>query len=198
MPLHNFLILKPLIIFYPTIFLFFSDRPSVEECLQHPWISRHSEPPSPSPLMLKIPAPDHFVTSSNKLSVHHHPTPSPSGSSRRSCQTCRDKLSERKRYLSKSREAIFEKVTNSNLKKSLSKSRERLCDMRLTLGKSREYLNNESKLASRSQEKFYNFKSISKSKFHSKHHINGRLQPIGWRRKKREPVTPCRTSNTLH
>ena len=54
-------------------------------------------------------------------------------------------------------------MTNSNLKKSLSKSRERLCDMRLTLGKSREYLNNESKLASRSQEKFYNFKSISKS-----------------------------------
>merc|ERR1719266_702131 len=136
-------------------------RPTVAQCLQHPWIARHSEPPSPSPLMLKIPAPDHFVSSPSlshhKLSVH-----SPSGSSRRSCQTCRDKLSERKRYLSKSREAIFEKVTNSNLKKSLSKSRERLCDMRLTLGKSREYLN-ESKLASRSQEKFYNFKSISKS-----------------------------------
>ena len=35
--------------------------------------------------------------------------------------------------------------------------------MRLTLGKSREYLNNESKLASRSQEKFYNFKSLSRS-----------------------------------
>merc|ERR1719507_1460565 len=113
--------------------------------------------------MLKIPAPDHF----NKLSVHHHPSPSPSGSSgssRRSCQTCRDKLSERKRYLSKSREAIFEKVTNSNLKKSLSKSRERLCDMRLTLGKSREYLNTESKLqGARSQEKFHSFKSLSRS-----------------------------------
>jgi len=134
------------------------DRPTVKQCLQHPWVARDSEPPSPSPLMLKIPAPDHFVTSP-KLSVHHL---SPSGSSRRSCQTCRDKLSERKRYLSKSREAIFEKVTNSNLKKSLSKSRERLCDMRLTLGKSREYLN-DSKLASRSQEKFYSFKSISKS-----------------------------------
>merc|ERR1712223_86296 len=135
-------------------------RPTVWQCLQHPWIARDSEPPSPSPLMLKIPAPDHFVSSpspSHKLSVH-----SPSGSSRRSCQTCRDKLSERKRYLSKSREAIFEKVTNSNLKKSLSKSRERLCDMRRTLGKSREYLN-ESKLVSRSQEKFYSLKSISKS-----------------------------------
>ena len=111
--------------------------------------------------MLKIPAPDHFVSSpspSHKLSVH-----SPSGSSRRSCQTCRDKLTERKRYLSKSREAIFEKVTNSNLKKSLSKSRERLCDMRLTLSKSREYLNDSKMAVSRSQEKFYSFKSLSKS-----------------------------------
>merc|ERR1712128_293482 len=127
----------------------------VQQCLQHPWIAQHSEPPSPSPLMLKIPAPDHFVTTP-KLSVH-----SPSGSSRRSCQTCRDKLTERKRYLSKSREAIFEKVANSNLKKSLSKSRERLCDMRLTLSKSRDFLN-ESKPLARSQEKFYSFKSLSK------------------------------------
>jgi hypothetical protein len=60
--------------------------------------------------------------------------------SRRSCQTCRDKHTERKRYLSKSREAIFEKVSRSNLKKSLSKSRERLCDMRLTISKSRDSL----------------------------------------------------------
>ena len=142
---------------------YFSKRPSVEQCQKHSWIAQESEPPSPSPLMLKIPAPDHFVTSP-KLSVHslHSPSGSSHSSSRRSCQTCRDKLSERKRYLSKSREAIFEKVTNSNLKKSLSKSRERLCDMRFTLGKSREYLN-ESKQVSRSQEKFYNFKSISKS-----------------------------------
>merc|ERR1712128_279030 len=128
----------------------------VQQCLQHPWIAQHSEPPSPSPLMLKIPAPDHFVTTP-KLSVH-----SPSGTSRRSCQTCRDKLTERKRYLSKSREAIFEKVANSNLKKSLSKSRERLCDMRLTLSKSRDFLN-ESKPLARSQEKFFTFKSLSKS-----------------------------------
>merc|ERR1719228_2555352 len=134
-------------------------RPTVQQCLQHPWIAQNSEPPSPSPLMLKIPAPDqHFVTTT-KLSVH-----SPSGSSRRSCQTCRDKLSERKRYLSKSREAIFEKVANSNLKKSLSKSRERLCDMKsLSLSKSRDYLNESTKLASRAQEKFSNFKTISKS-----------------------------------
>merc|ERR1719209_211581 len=133
-------------------------RPTVQQCLQHPWIAQNSEPPSPSPLMLKIPAPDHFVTTP-KLSVH-----SPSGSSRRSCQTCRDKLTERKRYLSKSREAIFEKVANSNLKKSVSKSRERLCDMKsLSLSKSRDYLNESTKQLSRAQEKFSNFKTISKS-----------------------------------
>merc|ERR1740116_629487 len=134
--------------------------------------------------MLKIPAPDPFVP---KLSVH-----SPTGpGSRRSCQTCRDKLNphhhhprdkitERKRYLSKSREAIFEKVAQSNLKKSLSKSRERLCDIRLTLSKSREDFgygtgngngaNGENgngsdvnKIMSRQQEKLYGFKNFSKS-----------------------------------
>merc|ERR1719209_1883318 len=81
--------------------------------------------------------------------MHHHP---------------RDKLTERKRYLSKSREAIFEKVANSNLKKSVSKSRERLCDMKsLSLSKSRDYLNESTKQLSRAQEKFSNFKTISKS-----------------------------------
>ena len=153
-------------------FHYFRSRPTVQQCLQHPWIAQNSEPPSPSPLMLKIPAPDqHFVTTP-KLSVH-----SPSGSSRRSCQTCRDKLSERKRYLSKSREAIFEKVANSNLKKSLSKSRERLCDMRLTLSKSRDYLN-ESKPLARSQEKFYSFKSLSKSQEVLSQALGGNMKRI--------------------
>jgi len=147
-------------------------RPTVQQCLDHPWIAQNSEPPSPSPLMLKIPAPDHFV-STPKLSVH-----SPSGSSRRSCQTCRDKLSERKRYLSKSREAIFEKVANSNLKKSLSKSRERLCDMRLTLSKSRDYLNESKHPASRSQEKFYSFKSLSKSQEVLSQALGGNMKRI--------------------
>ena len=136
----------------------FRKRPTVQECFQHPWISQNAEPPSPSPLMLKIPAPDHYGSSLDTS----HGSISSGGGSRRSCQTCRDKITERKRYLSKSREAIFEKVTNSNLKKSLSKSRERLCDMRLTLSKSRDYLN-ESKIASRSQEKFYGFRNLSKS-----------------------------------
>ena len=124
----------------------FRKRPSVKECLNHVWLAPEDEPPSPSPLMLKIPTPDHFVEPVRSAAhgvAHGHGAPSGyTGSgglstSRRSCQTCRDKITERKRYLSKSREAIFEKVAQSNLKKSLSKSRERLCDMRLTLSKSR-------------------------------------------------------------
>ena len=127
-------------------------RPTVKECLQHSWLAQEEEPPSPSPLMLKIPTPDPISEptyysggghSSHSSSNHLGPSSGGGGSasSRRSCQTCRDKITERKRYLSKSREAIFEKVANSNLKKSLSKSRERLCDMRLTLSKSRDHIN---------------------------------------------------------
>lgn len=158
---------------------YFRKRPSVDECMQHPWISQNDEPPSPSPLMLKIPALDHFLSPYSGGDNY-------TGSSRRSCQTCRDKITERKRYLSKSREAIFEKVANSNLKKSLSKSRERLCDMRLTLSKSRDYLN-ESKIASRSQEKLVGYKSFSKSQEvlspllvekNSRHRVNGAFSDI--------------------
>ncbi|TRY79217.1 hypothetical protein TCAL_05887 [Tigriopus californicus] len=149
-----------------------SERPTIKECLQHQWLVEDEEPPSPSPLMLKIPTPDTFKThhpshsTSPQGSTHHLNSHATTGASRRSCQTCRDRVTERKRYLSKSREAIFEKVAQSNLKKSLSKSRERLCDMRLTLSKSREYLSDKAqdqKSISKSQEKLPNFKSLSKS-----------------------------------
>lgn len=155
-------------------------RPTVKECLQHDWLAQEQEPPSPSPLMLKIPAPDPIPDpiyhSPGSHSGHHSlsgaghfgGSGSAGGSnnslnSRRSCQTCRDKITERKRYLSKSREAIFEKVANSNLKKSLSKSRERLCDMRLTLSKSRDHLNDTKTAAVRSQDRLFGFRCLSKS-----------------------------------
>merc|ERR1712018_110104 len=149
-------------------------RPTISECLQHSWLAEEEEPPSPSPLMLKIPEPTfpparHHSDAGHRHGSHmggngHHlgvPSRGP-----RSCQTCRKKLTERNRYLSKSREAIIEKATQSNLKKSLSKSRERLCDMRLTLSKSRDHLNAENiypKKLSKSQEKFCNFRNLSKS-----------------------------------
>jgi len=154
-----------------------SKRPSINECLQHSWLAEEEEPPSPSPLMLKIPEPTfppiHQHQRHHSDAGHRHGNHSGGGPhlgipSRgpRSCQTCRDKIYERKRYLSKSREAIIEKATQSNLKKSLSKSRERLCDMRLTLSKSRDHLNTENipKKLSKSQEKFSNLRSpFSKS-----------------------------------
>ena len=149
-------------------------RPSVKECLNHVWLAQEDEPPSPSPLMLKIPAPDlsEPVLAAKHNSHGHGPGHHTNGSlgsgpssTRRSCQTCRDKIIERKRYLSKSREAIFEKVAQSNLKKSLSKSRERLDGMRLTLSRSRDNLglSDLTKVASRPQEKLYGFKNLSKS-----------------------------------
>merc|ERR1711899_196307 len=49
--------------------------------------------------------------------------------------------------------------------------------MRMTLGKSREYLN-ESKLVSRSQEKFYSFKSISKSQEILSQGLGGNMKRI--------------------
>ena len=150
-------------------------RPTITECLQHSWLAEEEEPPSPSPLMLKIPEPTfppshqrHHSDAGHRHGNHSGGGPHLGVPSRgpRSCQTCRDKLYERRRYLSKSREAIIEKATQSNLKKSLSKSRERLCDMRLTLSKSRDHLNthNITKKLSKSQEKFSNLRSpFSKS-----------------------------------
>ena len=171
------------------LFFYFRKRLNVKQCLAHAWLAGEEEPPSPSPLMLKIPTPDLSEPIPKISSGHSHGGGrghghgggsdhghgggsgsslggSLGGSSRRSCQTCRDKITERKRYLSKSREAIFEKVAQSNLKKSLSKSRERLCDMRLTLSKSRDNLGSEvTKVMSRQQDKLYGlgFKSLSKS-----------------------------------
>ena len=123
--------------------------------------------------MLKIPEPTFTPTRHHSEASHRHGSHSGGGGHNlgglsrgpRSCQTCRDKITERKRYLSKSREAIIEKATQSNLKKSLSKSRERLCDMRLTLSKSRDHLNAENipKKLSKSHEKFCNLRSLSKS-----------------------------------
>eukprot|EP00095_Tigriopus_kingsejongensis_P003133 snap_masked-scaffold438_size171652-processed-gene-0.7 protein:Tk03133 transcript:snap_masked-scaffold438_size171652-processed-gene-0.7-mRNA-1 annotation:"death associated protein" len=162
-----------------------SARPTVKECLLHEWLIEDEEPPSPSPLMLKIPAPDTFkmhhaphMGSNNHANAHS----ATGGASRRSCQTCRDRVTERKRYLSKSREAIFEKVSQSNLKKSLSKSRERLCDIRLTISKSRDYLNERAQMQkniSKSQDKLTNFKSVSKSQEVISNSLGGAMKRMG-------------------
>ena len=103
-------------------FSLFSKRMTVHQCLAHPWIAEEEEPPSPSPLMLKIPAPDPYMESKIHSAPVHHPHnshSSPTGnhaanggsnlgshhgqhqpghaaptlaSSRRSCHTGRDKV----------------------------------------------------------------------------------------------------------
>jgi hypothetical protein len=68
-----------------------------------------------------------------------------------------------RKYLSKSREALFERVSGSNLRKTLSKSRERLCESHLSLvSKSRERLL-MLEPSSRSIEKLYGLRSLSRS-----------------------------------
>ena len=51
-----------------------------------------------------------------------------------------DSVRTLRRSASKSREVLCEKVSNSHLKKNISKSRERLCDLKFGLSKSRERL----------------------------------------------------------
>ena len=72
------------------LFVNYRKRPTIKQCLAHPWLATEEEPPSPSPLMLKIPTPDlsepvhksshgHGSGSSGSLGVGHH---GPSGSRR--------------------------------------------------------------------------------------------------------------------
>ena len=100
LPIKYFSVKKPSFISPSEHFsiIFFSSyrkRPTIKQCLAHRWLTTEEEPPSPSPLMLKIPeprlqAPDlsepvhksshgHGSGSSGSLGVGHH---GPSGSRR--------------------------------------------------------------------------------------------------------------------
>ena len=54
-------------------------RPSISECLQHSWLSEDDEPPSPSPLMLKIPEPTFPPTRHHSDVGHRHGPPNSLG-----------------------------------------------------------------------------------------------------------------------
>ncbi|XP_071446192.1 uncharacterized protein [Hetaerina americana] len=87
-----------------------SSRPTASDCLKHPWISQQSN---------RTPGP----SGRRYLSVSAAPSPAVS---------CRD-LTLLRRHLSKSREALFERVASSNFRKALSRSRDRLCGSHLSL-----------------------------------------------------------------
>jgi hypothetical protein len=68
------------------------------------------------------------------------------------------------RALSKSREVLYERVAASNLRKSTSKSRERLCEMRLSISRSRDHLCDEFRSsAAQSRERLHSLRNFSKS-----------------------------------
>ena len=68
------------------------------------------------------------------------------------------------RAMSKSREVLYERVAASNLRKSTSKSRERLCEMRLSISRSRDHLCDVLQpSAAQSRERLHSFRNLSKS-----------------------------------
>ncbi|XP_046389569.1 serine/threonine-protein kinase MARK2-like [Ischnura elegans] len=87
-----------------------SSRPTASECLKHPWISQQS---------------NHTSGPSGRRYLSVSAAPSPAVS-------CRD-LTLLRRHLSKSREALYERVASSNFRKALSRSRDRLCGSHLSL-----------------------------------------------------------------
>ena len=68
------------------------------------------------------------------------------------------------RAMSKSREVLYERVAASNLRKSTSKSRERLCEMKLSLSRSRDHLCDLLQpSAAQSRERLHSLRNLSKS-----------------------------------
>jgi serine/threonine-protein kinase GIN4 len=122
----------------PKLIIIFSKRMTSKECLRHPWLAKKSR------AALSGSAKKHVESPTSPLSSH---------SSQKNLR----------KYMSKSREALFERVSSSNLPKNLSKSRERLCESQFSLvSKSREKLLMLEPSA-RSIEKLYGLRSLSKS-----------------------------------
>ncbi|KAG8231090.1 hypothetical protein J437_LFUL011058 [Ladona fulva] len=104
-----------------------STRPTATECLHHPWIAQHTHRSS-------------GPSGRRYLSISAAPSPAAS---------CKD-LSILRKHLSKSREALFERVAGSNLRKALSRSRDRLCGSHLSLvARSRDTLYDMPSIAAR-------------------------------------------------
>lgn len=136
---------------------------TARECLRHRWLTSNRKISSKS------------STSSQEVSTQSDPT------RRVGCSSCQASTNQKnlRRYLSKSREALFEKVISrskdqpqENLRKSMlmspyNKTR-RMCESQMSLlSKSRERLVSDQKSMSpslhKSREKLYGLRSLSKS-----------------------------------
>lgn len=120
-----------------------------KECLRHPWLA-------------KKPRISHLGGSVSS-GINNRRSESPVLAAAAAAGGSGAAQKNLRKYLSKSREALFERVSGSNLRKTLSKSRERLCESHLSLvSKSRERLL-MLEPSSRSIEKLYGLRSLSKS-----------------------------------
>ncbi|KAF4527871.1 hypothetical protein B566_EDAN016612 [Ephemera danica] len=128
-----------------------SARMTSKECLRHPWLAKKTR---------TLTAPS-LLSGSIATGINSRRSESPVHQAGGSGTAAAQK--NLRKYLSKSREALFERVSGSNLRKTLSKSRERLCESHLSLvSKSRERLL-MLEPSSRSIEKLYGLRSLSKS-----------------------------------
>lgn len=121
---------------------------TAKECLKHPWLAKNRRTTRPG---------KRSTTKSDR---------------RVGCSSCAPSNQNLRNYLSKSREALFEKVMSRNAEKSLRKTTllqqyqrtKRMCESQMSLvSKSRERALMKESIMSRSREKLYGLKSLSKS-----------------------------------
>ncbi|XP_046438155.1 serine/threonine-protein kinase Nek5-like isoform X2 [Daphnia pulex] len=142
-----------------------SCRPTVKECLKHPWltpwkhVASHQRETISSESQRKNSALHNCPTGAATLACPRSAA-SINGHGSSPSMTARSLL----RAMSKSREVLYERVAASNLRKSTSKSRERLCEMRLSVSRSRDHLCDELQSSSaQSLERIHSLRNLSKS-----------------------------------
>lgn len=140
-----------------------SCRPTVRECLKHPWLT----------VWKNVASHQRETISSEgqrKSSSAFGPSAAPacprsvSTSSIGGQSSLMQMSRSLQRAMSKSREVLCERVAASNLRKSTSKSRERLCEMKLNFSRSRDHLCDLlQSSAGQSRERFQSLRNLSKS-----------------------------------
>lgn len=146
---------------------FGSCRPTVKECLKHPWLTSWKNVASHQRETISS-------ESQRKTSSLHNNGPSATLACPRSAAAAAASINGHNsspsttarsllRAMSKSREVLYERVAASNLRKSTSKSRERLCEMRLSVSRSRDHLCDLLSSASQSRERLHSLRHFSKS-----------------------------------
>ena len=140
-----------------------SVRPTVRECLKHPWLTAWKNVASHQRETISSESQRKNSTAVNGASVGatcprsaasaHASINGYSSAAARSLQ----------RAMSKSREVLYERVAASNLRKSTSKSRERLSEMKWSVSRSRDHLCHLQPSMGQSRERLHMLRNLSKS-----------------------------------